>query len=89
MALNLEPETIKRWLTGDLTAAILRAHHDAIEETNAKRLRASAGLALAAGLGLLLSSVGETFLSSQMGVHFAFVLVMLVQFSFAPTARDE
>ena len=78
-----------RWLTGDLTPAILAAHHDTIEETNARRLRYAATLGLASGIGLLLVSAGENFMSSQMGVHFAFSLAMLVLFSFVPTARDH
>ena len=89
MTLSLDPKQWMRWLTGDLTPAILAAHHDTIEETNARRLRYAATLGLASGIGLLLASAGENFMSSQMGVHFAFSLVMLVLFSFVPTVRDH
>ena len=89
MTLSPNPKQWTRWLTGDLTPAILAAHHDTIEETNARLLRYAATLGLASGIGLLLVSAGENFMSSQMGVHFAFSLAMLVLFSFVPTARDH
>lgn len=85
---RLDRQKIVTLLTGDLTAAILHAHHDVIEETNARRLRIVSGLSLGFGVMLLALSAGQNFLSSQMGVHFVYVLVMVVLFSFAPTARD-
>ena len=85
---RIDRQKIVTLLTGDLTSAILDAHHDFIEETNARRLRIVSGLSLGFGLLMLGLSAGQNFLSSQMGVHFSYSLVMVVMFSFAPTARD-